>query len=86
MRTYDREKMHRALDAVLDAQLELPKTFFDYGRTSDKAARELRAKAHAYADECRKAGKTVKVFVKWSTFTAPRIGIVTVPTYTVKEV
>ena len=79
-------RLHRVLDAVIDAQIELPKTFVDHGRVSDKAARELRAKAHAYADECLRAGKNVKVFVKWSTFTAPRTGIVSVPTYTVKEV
>ena len=84
MKTYDRARMHRALDAVMDSTLELPKVFQDYGRVSDKAARELKAKAFAYAEECRKAGKDVKVTVRWSTFTAPHIGVVTTPVYTVK--
>lgn len=62
----------------------LPREFTSHTAFSDTALKKLRKDALAYADECKRAGQDVKVTVRWTTFTAPGRGIVSVPTYTVK--
>lgn len=74
----------RRLEVMPVGDGQLPREFTSYAAFSDRALKDIKKQAFAYAEQCRRDGQDVKVTVRWSTFTAPGRGIVSVPTYTVK--